>query len=88
MAGSRLTPDLVDKLLDKLATDDTFRDTFDKNPTAAMQQIGAPKDFDCGICKRPEPLATKEQFRRSRDAFRQALLGQAALNVFTLKPTD
>ncbi len=85
MAGTKLTPDLVDKLLDKLATDDSFREAFDKDPTSAMHQIGAPKDFDCGICTRPEPMASKEQFRRSRDAFRQTLLGQTALSVFTLK---
>lgn len=85
MAGTKLTPDLADRLLDKLGSDDGFRDLFDKNPAKAMQQIGAPKDFDCGECKRPQPLASKDQFKRSRDAFRKTLVGNSTLSVFTLE---
>jgi putative modified peptide len=86
MAGTTLTPDLVDKLLDKLATDDGFRDLFVKEPAKAMQQIGAAKDFDCGVCKRPKPLATKAQFKSSRDAFRKTMLGSTAQVIFMLDP--
>ena len=39
MANS-FSPDVADKLLDKLSSDDEFRDLFQKNPRAALRQIG------------------------------------------------
>ncbi len=85
MAGSTFTPDLVDKLLDKLGTDDNFRTHFSKDPAGALQTIGAGAHFECGACMSPKQLASKEQFRQSRQKFRTALLGESSHNVFNLE---
>lgn len=85
MAGTPLTPELTDKLLDKLGNDDAFRDLWSKDPGQAMQHVGAPKDFDVGLCLDKGPLASKETFRRSHAAFRAALVGGGSQSVHTLK---
>ncbi len=85
MPGTKLTPDLVDKLLDKLGGDDAFRAQFQKDPKAALMTLGAPANFECGACMSPRNLAPKEQFQNSRAVFRNALLGAADHQVFALE---
>jgi putative modified peptide len=85
MAGSKLTSDLVDKLLDKLGSDDAFRSNFQKDPKSALQTLGAPADVECGACMQPRQLATKQQFQASRAQFRNALLGKTEQHVFGLE---
>ena len=85
MAGSKMAPDLVDKLLDKLGTDDSFRSHFSKDPSAALHSLGAPSGFQCGDCMTPKSLASKEQFQGSRQKFRDAMLGAVSHNVFNLE---
>lgn len=85
MAGTPLTPDLIDKLLDKLGNDDAFRDLWHRSPGQAMHQIGAPKDFDLGICEHGQPLAPKDKFRSSHAAYRAALVGCTSQQVHLLK---
>jgi putative modified peptide len=69
MAGT-LKPDVADKLLDKLATDDNFRDLFSKNPEAALKQVGHTGAAACMRCKK---LAGKDAIAKSRDALRTML---------------
>ena len=38
--SSQLPAAIAEKLLDELSTDDAFRDLFEKNPRAALKQIG------------------------------------------------
>jgi len=85
MAGTKLQPELVDKLLDKLGSDDHFRSAFTKDPKAALQSIGASADVQCGGCMSPKQLASKDQFKRSRGKFRDAMLGQSSHEVFNLE---
>lgn len=85
MAGSKLTSDVVDKLLDKLGSDDTFRSNFQKDPKSALQTLGAPADVECGACMSPKQLASKEQFKNSRAQFRDTLLGKVQQQVFNLE---
>ncbi|MEP6484706.1 MAG: NHLP-related RiPP peptide [Rudaea sp.] len=85
MAGSKMTPDMVDKLLDKLGTDDSFRAHFSKNPAGALHTLGANADFECGDCMSPKNLASKEQLQNSRQKFRDALLGASSHNIFNLE---
>ncbi len=80
-----ITPDLVDKLLDKLGSDDAFRTHFQKDPKAALQTIGAPADVECRECMSPKQLAPKQQFQSSRAQFRSTLLGKSDQHVFALE---
>jgi putative modified peptide len=84
MGKTPMTQDLVDKLLDKLGTDDQFRTLFGTDPTSAMKQIGAPANFDCGICANVRPLASKQEYQSSANALRTAWLGKGVHDVFSL----
>ena len=83
MAGTSLTLEVVDKLLDKLSTDDEFRADFQNDPQAAIIQLGAPADFQCGVCF--TQLASKDQIQRTRDALRVQLLGLAEMSQYCLE---
>jgi putative modified peptide len=76
MASTPLAPELVDKLLQKLGTDNKFRAAFRRDPTAAMLRLGAPADFKKGKwdCIRPRRLASKEAIRTARAIIRDAQL--------------
>jgi putative modified peptide len=80
MAGTPFTPELVDKLLDKLGSDDKFRADFQKNPDAAMSQLGAPADFKCGPCVKAAPLASKKEIRQTREIIKHGLLGLQSMD--------
>jgi putative modified peptide len=84
MAGTPLTPELVDKLLDKLGSDDQFRADFQKDPDAAMRQLGAPANFKSGKCN-PHQLASKEEIQRTRKEIRGALFGLSEMAQEALK---
>ena len=85
MAGTPLTPELVDKLLDKLGSDDQFREDFRKDPEAAMIKLGAPANFKCGLCLKVMPLASKEKIQQTRVVIRDALLGEDQHEVLHLE---
>jgi putative modified peptide len=78
MPGTRMTPELIDKLLDKLSSDDQFRADFQKDPDAAMSQLGAQTNNRCkdGV---PFRLASKEQIQKTRDHLKEELLGLDAM---------
>jgi putative modified peptide len=80
-----LSPDVVDKLLDKLGSDDHFRAHFQQNPHAALTSIGAPTDVNIEGCMKPSKLAPKEQIQGTRAVFRDALLGKGDQKVFCLE---
>jgi putative modified peptide len=75
MAPTRLTPELVDKLLDKLGSDDHFREQFRRDPHAAMVKLGAAPDSKFGLCLRPSQLAPKKEIQETRALLRNKLLG-------------
>ncbi len=81
---AKLSSDVVDRLLDKLSSDDQFRSSFQNNPRAALDSIGA-SDVDCGECMHPQNLASKEQLQQSRQIFRDSLLGEASQRIFNLE---
>jgi putative modified peptide len=85
MSGSKFEPTLVDKLLDKLGSDDAFRSSFTKDPTAALQSLGAARDFVCGACMSPKQLASKEQIQQARAKYRSALMGESSQLIFNLE---
>jgi putative modified peptide len=85
MEHTPLTPELADKLLDKLGSDDRFREEFRQDPKAAMVRLGAPPDFVCGGCLRPARLASKEEIRHTRAVLRDKLLGADGQEVQCLE---
>ena len=76
MAGTPLAPELVDKLLQKLGSDNKFRAAFRRDPAAVMLRLGAPPPKN-GIweCMNPRRLASKEAIRTARAIIRDAHLG-------------
>jgi putative modified peptide len=88
MAGkpdTPLTPQLVEKLLEKLGHDDKFREVFEHDPEAAIRDLGFRGPFVAGACLRPTRLASKDEIRRSHAIIRDALLGQGHHEVFCLE---
>jgi putative modified peptide len=76
--------EVADKLLDKLSSDDKFRELFARNPRAALHQIGhdTPKDDEGILGSDPvmcltssEGLASKEQIRAARAKLQEQLTG-------------
>jgi putative modified peptide len=74
--------EVADALLDKLSSDDKFRELFEHNPRAALHQIGhdTPKDLegivgsDPVMCLRSSGgLASKEQIRAARSELQEQL---------------
>jgi putative modified peptide len=85
MPSTKLTPDLVDKLLDKLGNDDAFRNQFVQNPDSAIRQLpGAPQDFTCGGCTAAK-LVSKEQIQKTRLTLAQSLLSKSSYQPHLLK---
>lgn len=74
--GAELPPQVVDALLDRLASDDAFREHFARAPDQALRTLGFefPAGLDC--CREPvKQLASKETIAATRDALRDELVG-------------
>ncbi|WP_363799409.1 NHLP-related RiPP peptide [Lysobacter firmicutimachus] len=70
-----LAPEIADKLLDLLSSDDQFRQLFASNPEGALQSVGlAPLQSEAaltgGSCLNVSLLASKEELQASRDVLR------------------
>lgn len=71
---ARFTQEVSDKLLDRLSSDDDFRDLFQKDPREALRQVGheTPADKlgvagqDAVLCCAVTTLASKEEIRATR----------------------
>ncbi len=71
---ARFTQKVSDKLLDKLSSDDDFRELFQKDPREALRQVGheTPADKlgvagqDAVLCCTAKTLASKEEIRATR----------------------
>ncbi len=77
----QISDELVDKLLDKLSTDNDFRDVFQKNPRIAMAYLGhegatnaSPKDQGLWSCAQCKELASPEAIKSSRNQLKTQLL--------------
>ena len=74
-----LSETTVDALLDKLSSDDKFRDLFQKDPRQALAAVGhtpaADKSVSEGawLCLDVGQLASKEAIKASRDVLRKQL---------------
>ena len=82
--SKKLSEKTIDALLDKLASDDEFRETFQKNPRKALAAVGHKPSGDSSVaqgawtCLAVSRLADKETIRASRDKLREQLLSASA----------
>jgi putative modified peptide len=88
----QLSNEVADRLLDRLATDDAFRETFRKDPRAALADVGHAPAADRSVasgawdCLAVSSLASKETIAASRDTLRRQLVqAQAGANPITLE---
>ncbi|HRQ66411.1 MAG TPA: NHLP-related RiPP peptide [Xanthomonadaceae bacterium] len=71
MAG--LDPKVADELLDKLSSDNAFRELFEDDPVAALASLGV-HDWDSTDKLHVTRLADKQVIADARDQLRAALL--------------
>lgn len=87
-AHGTLEPDVADRLLELLSNDDDFRQRFQNDPAAALQEIGhapaatamkgsRPIEGQPYYCMTSNKLASKEEIRRCKDALRDHLTQRA-----------
>ena len=93
--ANKFSPEVADKLLDKLSTDQQFRDLFEKNPRMALKQVGhetpeADRDFKgqdpvmCACNLGPKGLASMEEIRASREKLKASLTATQAYIIFRI----
>jgi putative modified peptide len=89
----QLSEELVDKLLDKLSSDNEFRAVFQKSPRIALAYLGhdaaayaGDNDKGAWACMSCEKLASAATIKKSRAALRtQLLTANAKMNPITLE---
>lgn len=92
MKKSKISDETAAALLDKLATDDSFRDLFQRDPRKALAAVGHAPAADASVedgpwdCLSVDQLASKESIKASRDTLRKQLATEAAgANPVTLE---
>lgn len=88
----KISPQVVDALLDKLSSDDEFRSQFEADPRAALASIGeesakSAKPGDRGVwtCCTVNKLASKEQIQAARQSLRNQLSAEGVYSPFHLE---
>lgn len=70
-----LPPRIAKLLLDKLETDNAFRDAFVKSPDQALRSIGHTEAAACLALKAGQTLASPEQIRAQRSKLEEVMVG-------------
>ena len=92
-----MSPDLVKRLLDALASDDQFRTLFEKDPAAALIQLGYPLEKTPAAREQLEALvarigvatlADKHAIAQARDAITASLTNQLKMLPIMLDAND
>jgi putative modified peptide len=85
-----LPPEIADKLLDRLSSDDDFRAYFQKDARGALSFLGydepatTPSNDSALACLRCDSMPDKKAFTQSRDSYRKQLTSHAMQIVFKL----
>lgn len=82
--ANTMPPDIARKLLDKLSSDDDFRDRFVKDPAAAIGQLGYDLPSDQAACLQVKSLADKDAIRASRDELQKSFTEPAVFRHHSL----
>ena len=70
-----LPPRIAKLLLDKLETDDAFREAFAKSPGQALRSIGHADAAPCLALKAGQTLASPEQIKAQRSKLEEVMTG-------------
>ena len=70
-----LPPRVAKLLLDKLESDDAFREAFSKAPAEALRTLGHTESAPCLSLKPGATLASKDQIKAQRDKLEQVMVG-------------
>ena len=70
-----LPPRIAKQLLDKLETDDAFREAFAKSPGQALRSIGHADAAPCMALKAGQTLASPAQIKAQRDKLEEVMVG-------------
>lgn len=70
-----LHPRVAKVLLDKLESDNEFREAFVKSPDEALRSIGHTEDAPCLAIKSGATLASPEQIKAQRAKLEEAMVG-------------
>jgi putative modified peptide len=81
--SSCFTPEIADELLDKLSTDDQFREQFLGNPALVLHTMGV--DVDASQVPAIRRLPSKESLKANRDAIKAKVAGKAGLVWFLVE---
>ncbi len=82
MPSQPMDPSIIDELLHRLSSDDTFRALFASDPRAALASLGyTPPAEDPLLCAQTTVLASKEEIAAARDALRAHLGSNAIMSV-------
>lgn len=85
MIKGKVAPETVDKILERLSSDQDFREQFIGDPAGALKQFGVEVDPDKVPAVRKLP--PKEQFARIRQQAAGATdpVGEVGLAIFLLR---
>lgn len=81
--SSSFTPEIVDELLDKLSSDDQFREQFLGNPALVLHTMGV--DVDPAQVPAIRRLPSKASLKANRDAIKAKVVGKAGLVWFLVE---
>lgn len=91
---NKFSPEVADKLLDQLSTDQAFRDLFKKNPRAALRKVGHETPEGDRDIKGQDPvlcaynlngdLASMEAIRAGREKIKTSLTSALPQVIFDL----
>ena len=70
-----LPPRTAKQLLDKLETDDAFREAFAKSPKQALRSIGHADAAPCIALKEGATLASPAQIKAQRSKLEEVMVG-------------
>ncbi len=70
-----LPPRIAKQLLDKLETDDAFREAFAQSPGQALRSIGHADAAPCLALKAGTTLASPAQIKAQRSKLEQVMVG-------------
>jgi putative modified peptide len=84
MANATVTSEQLSKILDRLGSDDQFRESMLGDPVAALAQHGV--KVDPASVPAVRSLPSKDALRSQRDALKNKIEGKAGLALFLLTP--
>lgn len=70
-----LPPRIAKQLLDKLETDDAFREAFAKSPDQALRSLGHTDAAPCMALKAGQTLASPAQIKAQRSKLEEVMVG-------------